>query len=48
MHFDIGVRQGYTNFSKLCMSPQHSRCEKGDIKQFHTKDSQILGAMVQI
>jgi len=48
MHSDIGVRQGYTNFSKLYMPPQHSRCETGNIKQFHTEEPQTLGAIVQI
>lgn len=48
MHCDIGIRQEYTNFSKLYMPPQYSRCETGNIKQFHTEEPQILGAMVQI
>lgn len=30
MHSDTGVRQGYTNFSKFDMPPQHSRCETGN------------------
>jgi hypothetical protein len=48
MDSDTGVRQGHANFSKLYMPPQHSRCETGNIKQFHTEEPQILGAMVQI
>jgi hypothetical protein len=44
-HWTLILR--YTNFPKICKPPQNSRCQKGDMKQFHTENPKILGAMVQ-
>jgi hypothetical protein len=47
LHSDTEVRQVYTNFPKICKPPKKPMCQKGDMKQFHTENSQILGDMVQ-